>query len=289
MIEFLFQSTPPRGKRRGQRRSASLLRGFNPRPRAGSDVQRRLQRRHPVQFQSTPPRGKRLAMRLMERAAVMVSIHAPAREATSDASTSVTAGMRFNPRPRAGSDLLAWFGTASPNTSFNPRPRAGSDRAGAAAGPGDRLVSIHAPAREATSSGPRQPGSVASNSFQSTPPRGKRLHRRAGGFCHVGHVSIHAPAREATVGSGQRSASYGPFQSTPPRGKRPGPGVSIGHVPSRWRFQSTPPRGKRPRSAAGTPRPARVSIHAPAREATALWCCPARDSVSIHAPAREAT
>ena len=58
------------------------------------------------------------------------------------------------------------------------------------------LVSIHAPAREATIR--QKVATIEADVFQSTPPRGKR------------------PAI-----SSRMAATKGVFQSTPPRGKRP--------------------------------------------------------------------
>ena len=107
-------------------------------------------------FQSTPPRRGRLV--------ALVSIHAPAKGAT--------ASRCFNPRPREGGDMLAWA-RALLRSSFNPRPREGGDpmaimwryqrehgfnprpREGGDVRSGDQLgnpyVSIHAPAKGATS------------------------------------------------------------------------------------------------------------------------------------------
>ena len=120
-----FQSTPPR---RGRRRSwldslrltrvsihapakgatlrcsdrGSDVRCFNPRPREGGDVTGRRPRWTGRSFQSTPPRrGRRWQIR---HAASLrrVSIHAPAKGAT-----SIRVGLTndgFNPRPREGGD-----------------------------------------------------------------------------------------------------------------------------------------------------------------------------------------
>ena len=122
------------------------------------------------------------------------------------------------------------------------------------------LVSIHAPARGATTT---ELASAWSSMFQSTPPRGGR--RRAGGDQPAASlVSIHAPARGATP--------HG-------RNRMDGGRVSI-HAPARgatgcclkWRLTLA------------------VSIHAPARGATKIWTnWPRARPVSIHAPARGAT
>ena len=81
-----------------------------------------------------------------------------------------------------------------------------------------REVSIHASAREATSTCTLRTRTFR---FQSTPPHGRRpgdaLSRVEGG-----HVSIHASAREATTDGAQLTEIAQEFQSTPPHGRRPG-------------------------------------------------------------------
>ena len=120
-------------------------------------------------FQFTLPRGERLT-----RAALIlspdVSIHAPARGATCLAPLRCRRWGRFNSRSREGSD------TALPvsiwgRRSFNSRSREGSD-IGLCSSPRRPWVSIHAPARGATST---MPFPLASGEFQFTLPRGERL------------------------------------------------------------------------------------------------------------------
>ena len=55
-----------------------------------------------------------------------VSIHAPARGATAQPTRFLADTRSFNPRPRAGGDLLVAL-TATITKGFNPRPRAGGD------------------------------------------------------------------------------------------------------------------------------------------------------------------
>jgi len=121
----MFRSTPPRGGRRPKPLACLRRIGFRSTPprggrRSGGDVFLGVD-----EFRSTPPRGGRLLREAGEPVDVVVSIHAPARGATS----SVVV-MR---RPRA--------------------------------------VSIHAPARGATSSDKTH---SAGTVFRSTPPRGGR-------------------------------------------------------------------------------------------------------------------
>ena len=164
----------------------------------------------------------------------------------------------FNPRPRAGGDLVS-FGSSHTSSVFQSTPPRGGRHYGAASRPAPEL-------------------------FQSTPPRGGRLCKllhdqpirrrfnprpRAGGDRGdmIGHrltrcfnprpraggdernlkiypgclVSIHAPARGATQYTGH-GAHIRSFQSTPPRGGRlRGCEVSV----VQKKFQSTPPRGGR--------------------------------------------
>ena len=122
---FVFQSTPPRGGRHNASLQASALSSFNPRPRAGGDA---WEERSFTQE--------------------LVSIHAPARGATSCPEPLMRSTPCFNPRPRAGGDFVL---PVQPILflCFNPRPRAGGDIM-----PHCRRqpfpVSIHAPARGAT-------------------------------------------------------------------------------------------------------------------------------------------
>ena len=231
-------------------------------------------------------------------------------------------------------------------------------------------VSIHAPARGATSSG----GNTTNiNVFQATRPRGARLfpshdadvfprvsiHAPARGATtkndrspHGGHVSIHAPARGATICPGkdrrcEQVSIHAPARGAtivaeslryillvsihaPARGATMGfypsciyDGVSI-HAPARgatrssarysWAITSFNPRARAGRDHVTEPMPSctncfnpraragrdaccrvvadntQVSIHAPARGATADWRKgQGRVQVSIHAPARGAT
>ncbi len=126
-------------------------------------------------------------------AAGSVSIHAPARGATSDQPYSEFDGDGFDPRPREGGDSTAWE-PRSQASSFDPRPREGGDCVGG----GDRRarapVSIHAPARGATLG--RGQAALARHGFDPRPREGGDLERRL-------------------IASSSRA-----FRSTPPRGGR---------------------------------------------------------------------
>src|SRR5947199_202445 len=103
-------------------------------------------------FQSTPPRGGRPPDR--ERSALLdrVSIHAPARGATFRARRPRHCQVCFNPRPRAGGDLVT-----VPADSFEISVSIHAPARGATWWGFQRdtpsQVSIHAPARGATAHG----------------------------------------------------------------------------------------------------------------------------------------
>ena len=145
-----FQSTPPRGGRPvGFVGRAGRQRRFNPRPRAGGDQPMSLCSVRSLWFQSTPPRGGRPAPWPGFPGGDHVSIHAPARGATSASRSISRVASGFNPRPRAGGDAGHPNGPCRA-LCFNPRPRAGGDPPPGPKVPHDGRVSIHAPARGAT-------------------------------------------------------------------------------------------------------------------------------------------
>ncbi len=187
-----FQSTLPRGERpRGSNRNRLRQTCFNPRSRAGSDQ----------------------ALLDSNGGVFRVSIHAPARGATSSSSPLPHAPRSFNPRSRAGSDAAGLI-TNAPRLFQSTLPR-GERRSYTRCKRQRFWVSIHAPARGATAGNNRL---NASDLFQSTLPRGERLLLRR----EVGEdtdVSIHAPARGATI-CPPRVPAVSMFQSTLPRGER---------------------------------------------------------------------
>ena len=149
------------------------------------------------------------------------------------------------------------------NVYFNPRSREGSDED--VTTKVDSLeISIHAPARGAT------------------------VDPFFGSLDHV--ISIHAPARGATFGTLRSIPAASLFQSTLPRGERLAPvlfrGLSSTYFNPRSRegsdktgsfqnpvshlFQSTLPRGERLHECPFINWLHIISIHAPARGATAI-------------------
>ena len=145
-----------------------------------------------VPFQSTPPRRRRPGALSVPAHGFGVSIHAPAKEATSVTGFISVTSSCFNPRPREGGDSIATTRRAR-RCSFNPRPREGGDDPGASPETVGR-VSIHAPAKEATpnwpAAGPWIGVSIHAPAKEATrqAPRSRGTYR----------VSIHAPAKEAT-------------------------------------------------------------------------------------------
>ncbi len=163
---------PARGatgqKPHGDRR----LQGFNPRARAGRDAAQKIVDRHAELFQSTRPRGARRVYQRHWHRDPAVSIHAPARGATRDRWPSSEFLIRFNPRARAGRDQNQVETTVAAGMFQSTRPRGARRGSPGRKQPsvwfqstrprGARLlrdeqqcvarrVSIHAPARGATS------------------------------------------------------------------------------------------------------------------------------------------
>ena len=103
------------------------------------------------------------------------------------------------------------------------------------------------------------------SSFQSTPPRGRRLRQLCLLDAVLG-ISIHASAREATKAGG---AVYGMAAISIHASAREATGRAGTVRLYCYIFQSTPPRGRRPSGADyRLPVVRQISIHASAREAT---------------------
>jgi len=169
---MVFQSTPPRGRRRQASRLAASLLLFQSTPPRGRRPGECLCVRDHVTFQSTPPRGRRPTLSPSGYRTGRVSIHASAREATiAVGSVILERAVSIHASAREATRLNASGSRKS--ARFNPRLRAGGD---------------------IDSSGTCLPHIV----FQSTPPRGRR-HRPALVVFAQARVSIHASAREATT------------------------------------------------------------------------------------------
>ena len=164
----VFRSTPLREGRHDPMAELDYARQFRStplregRPSASSAIDT------PERFRSTPLReGRRDHLRSLW-SCFDVSIHAPARGATTRTSKGTTAMTSFDPRPCARGDAMARH-IASRLQRFDPRPCARGDRGVRFSTLAKLIVSIHAPARGATV------GSIISNTrtalFRSTPLR----------------------------------------------------------------------------------------------------------------------
>ena len=242
-----FQSTPPRGKRR---------RAWSP-PTCSFGS-----------FQSTPPRGKRRAeSRDISHRTPIVSIHAPAREATRARKPCAgtladgvsihapareatfprrpmqvpTATCLFQSTPPRGKRLaeVVRTGPEEDRRSFNPRPRAGSD----ATAPPCWTPTLRFNPRPRAGSDSGKPAPAMVLVFQSTPP----AREATSGRCAVPAANEGFNPRPRAGSDLHRARSTRPTLDRAvsihaPRGKRFG--VADVHGP-RFVFQSTPPRGKR--------------------------------------------
>ena len=237
----------------------------------------------------------------------LVSIHAPARGATTSRTIIHSPPACFNPRAREGRDPIHLYQHGVHCVSIHAPARGATQHRAGRRSPG--MVSIHAPARGATpNSGAMNTASTSFNPraregrdlpgvVQDPPRLGVSIHAPARGATPVArlrredekvsihapargatnavhvaplsvlHVSIHAPARGATSTARLRTALAFWFQSTRPRGARRWCGQIL-----RRRSRCFNPRAREGRDAhRGHARSRReVSIHAPARGATYL-------------------
>ena len=99
---------------------------FNPRTRTGCDVNTCTPPIWFSMFQSTHPHGVRLTLRAARLSTSLVSIHAPARGATSVLYPLLLSSQCFNPRTRTGCDSKT-TAKAATLQGFNPRTRTGCD------------------------------------------------------------------------------------------------------------------------------------------------------------------
>ena len=300
-----FQSTHPRGVRRGQHparthpgpvsihapawgatpswsRAGRCPASFNPRTRVGCDAFRQVGTKSLTGFNPRTRVGCDLG-------SVMPPFFVP----------------RFNPRTRVGCDPGP-YGTHHRIRGFNPRTRVGCDAEIQRVASAPCRVSIHAPAWGATGRdvhvhqgadvsihAPAWGATRASRafstspSFQSTHPRGVRRNRIPATFwdsprfqsthprgvrrpkprCGRTTVMCFNPRTRVGCDGSVPSAvcNTSEFQSTHPRGVRP---YYSGRMVAIIEFQSTHPRGVRPHAPGGSDPLDLVSIHAPAWGAT---------------------
>ena len=168
-LQALFRSTPPHGGRRREMRGITMRVSIHA-PAWRATIARAWPRR--AVFRSTPPHGGRRSVRLGLRLGCLVSIHAPAWRATAGRRPRSGAHRRFDPRPRDGGRRwelrdalrLPRFRSTPPRGGRHGSPSMDAARASFRSTPprGGRprivvrpaacRVSIHAPARGATSS-----------------------------------------------------------------------------------------------------------------------------------------
>ncbi len=214
-IRNLFRSTPPRGER--------------PRPH-------HLCRVRPNMFRSTPPRGERHYMTYYETANTEFR-STPPRGERREAMQALTEERLFRSTPPRG-ERPPSPSSNSFSSLFRSTPPRGERPFGVRGGYAGRRVSIHAPARGATT---RDIPRFGPGLFRSTPPRGERLCVRA----------LRMPRQT--------------FRSTPPRGERPHPD---GRRPLATDCFDPRPRAGSDVQPPDSDRRCCVSIHAPARGAT---------------------
>ena len=210
---------------------------FNPRSREGSDRSRVCRKLSASGFQSTLPRGERLKVTDVRVERLQFQSTLPRGERPYTAGYQPMDSENFNPRSREGSDVRL----ASQYLGLNS-------------------ISIHAPARGATTFSTLL---LSQHEFQSTLPRGER----------PDNIYILSNTRK--------------FQSTLPRGER----QKIYN--SRLFVSNFNPRSREGSDDGEDGSKASkfdISIHAPARGATwLLRGSPNPGTISIHAPARGAT
>ena len=143
---------PARGATRSRSRRWSTARSFNPRARAGRDMADPVgQGASALGFQSTRPRGARLCGFWPFFCGVCCfNPRARAGRDEKDAKEVVTDFEFQSTRPRGARPAFPVARQVTP-MGFNPRARAGRDGREERSGEGVRPVSIHAPARGATS------------------------------------------------------------------------------------------------------------------------------------------
>ena len=306
-IDWMFQSTPPHGGRQAAGQDPrGVQASFNPRPRTGGDQPKDCTVSYLYYaFQSTPPHGgrrdqaghllswHRVSIHAPARGATRaqgashvltrVSIHAPARGATPLGANRFIARIVSIHAPARGATTKP-FEYISP-TGFNPRPRTGGDPSHGVVDGLDQIVSIHAPARGATAG--FNPKDRSFLEFQSTPPHGGRPNdddatKRGSKFQstppHGGRLAVLLPGQRKDVRFNPRPRTGGDqlaarkleaieeFQSTPRTGGDPRTKPPSSTPPS---FNPRPRTGGDKQYAGAWDNHAHVSIHAPARGATA--------------------
>ncbi len=234
---WLFQSTPPRGRRRPGTSRACRRRSFNPRLRAGGDARDEptptdapvsihasaREATVPVQhagvpslFQSTPPRGRR-PIDFCDHVPGIAFQSTPPRGRRPAPGCEVQALTTFQSTPPRGRRPTPTTAT-SRGGKFQSTPPRGRRPGRSTLQIGPDMVSIHASAREAT----RLLAAVREAMDVSIHASAREATVSALDEHLAVYVSIHASAREATASRCISTMDW-VFQSTPPRGRRPRP------------------------------------------------------------------
>ena len=191
---------------------ASLLRGFNPRPREGATLARIRRFAHdPVSihapakgrppwsaarsgsvrsFNPRPREGATSAVSEEHQPPLLVSIHAPAKGRRPLRTLASTPSSSFNPRPREGATPAVPPAGSSACRFQSTPPRRGDRDQPLSMAP---ITCFNPRPREGATMTPH-PIACQDFKFQSTPPRrGDR--RRTSRSPRLARVSIHAPAK----------------------------------------------------------------------------------------------
>ena len=295
------------------------------RARTGRDVRQLPADEQPPGFNPRAHTGRDCVLQI-PFSLFQVSIHAPARGATTPPMPEPNHLICFNPRAHTGRDFKIVINKTSRNMFQSTRPHGARHLENENAYPKFQ-VSIHAPTRGATSprftrhgrpsfQSTRPHGARPSDrmlalsqyKFQSTRPHGARLQRTENLYQYQKFQSTRPHGARLYVHG--EYIFYTGFQSTRPHGARRGcasgawrlhscfnPRARTGRdscpdrsYPSCAGFQSTRPHGARHAQPAPHLQGNSVSIHAPARGATTSpFSVFNWEEVSIHAPARGAT
>jgi len=169
---------------------------FNPRTRAGCDLWGDVYTQAAGISIHAPARGA-TSTESIWRLVRYISIHAPARGATLSPPNSGQSLIYFNPRTRAGCDLLSYCHSLDPSKYFNPRTRAGCDQYHLPSScpqthfnPRTRAGCDRGPITTLTYVGHFNPRTRAGCDI-----------KRNNGIDSIKYISIHAPARGATLRS----------------------------------------------------------------------------------------
>ena len=277
----MFQSTRPHGARPSRSTRRRKRSRFNPRARTGRDAASATHSPGPKGFNPRARTGRDL-QRGERYYPTQVSIHAPARGATSCSRISVTRSSSFNPRARTGRDRR-YRRLDHAHLRFNPRARTGRDHP-CRPQPYDATARFNPRARTGRDL-PWRSACRLRMPFQSTRPHGARRGREILAAAGVG-VSIHAPARGATT---SRSYFRSTISSFNPRART---GRDMPHATAMRSSQRFNPRARTGRDAnANANASARACFNPRARTGRdgRVQCSVRPVRVSIHAPARGAT